>query len=193
MVPLAAELLPVEHRSREWEVSEVAILKTSSNRHKAKKSTEKHLMNSVAWGLDELIQAVSSSICSWTVTFITICTQNRLYLLGKNENGTMILNEAGRMVATVWNEIPRHYSGFAIHEFVVMPNHSHGIIEIVTMIGAGPRACPGGTCNRSPRWNMQSSCLPRWNMQSPRSNNHGTGNHRIPDVMGNHAWGKDDL
>jgi len=25
------------------------------------------------------------------------------------------------------------------------------------------------------------------------SNNHGTGNHMIPDVMGNHAWGKDDL
>ncbi|TCL67419.1 hypothetical protein EDC14_1014109 [Hydrogenispora ethanolica] len=111
------------------------------------------------------------------------------------------------MVATVWNEIPQHYSGFAIHEFVVMPNHSHGIIEIMAMVGAGPRACPWWNMQSPrwnmqssclPRWNMQSSCLPRWNMQSPRSNNHGTGNHMIPDVMGNHAWGnrvwgKDDL
>ncbi|TCL75296.1 transposase IS200 family protein [Hydrogenispora ethanolica] len=80
--------------------------------------------------------------------FITICTQNRLHLLGKIENGAMILNDAGRMVATVWNEIPRHYGGFAIHEFVVMPNHIHGIIEIVATVGAGLRACPGGLCNR---------------------------------------------
>ncbi|WP_132014634.1 transposase [Hydrogenispora ethanolica] len=79
--------------------------------------------------------------------FITICTQSRLHLLGKIENGAMILNDAGRMVATVWNEIPQHYSGFAIHEFVVMPNHIHGIIEIMAMVGAGPRACPGGSCN----------------------------------------------
>jgi len=35
------------------------------------------------------------------------------------------------MIETTWNEIPEYYTGFDTHEFVVMPNHIHGIIEIV--------------------------------------------------------------
>jgi len=83
--------------------------------------------------------------------FITICTQNRLCLLGKIDNGKMILNDAGKMVETVWNDIPRYYRGFCVHENIVMPNHFHGIIEIV---GAGPRACPDNT-NGQPLTNGQ--------------------------------------
>jgi len=83
--------------------------------------------------------------------FITICTQNRLCLLGKIDNGKMILNDAGKMVETVWNDIPRYYRGFCVHENIVMPNHFHGIIEIV---GAGPRACPDNT-NERPLTNGQ--------------------------------------
>ena len=52
----------------------------------------------------------------------------------------MILNDAGIMVEKIWNEIPVYYNGFDPRQFVVMPNHIHGIIEIV--VGAGPRACP---------------------------------------------------
>ena len=62
--------------------------------------------------------------------FITLCTQNREHLFGRIENGIMILNDAGRMVETVWNEIPQYYCGFYVHEKVVMPDHFHGIIEI---------------------------------------------------------------
>ena len=51
----------------------------------------------------------------------------------------MVLNNAEVMVDQIGNEIPIYYLKFAIHEFVVMPNHIHGIIGIV---GAGPRACP---------------------------------------------------
>ena len=51
----------------------------------------------------------------------------------------MRLNDAGRMIQTVWDEIPIHYPGIGINEFVVMPNHIHGLIMLV---GAGPRACP---------------------------------------------------
>jgi REP element-mobilizing transposase RayT len=63
--------------------------------------------------------------------YITICTQNRQNLFGEINVGQMKLNDAGLMVATIWNEIPEHYSGFGVHEFIVMPNHIHGIIEIV--------------------------------------------------------------
>ena len=54
----------------------------------------------------------------------------------------MRLNNAGEMVKTVWREIPTHYEGINIDEFTIMPNHIHGIVNIV---GAGPCACPDPT------------------------------------------------
>jgi REP element-mobilizing transposase RayT len=74
------------------------------------------------------------------VYFVTVCTQGRVCLFGEVVDGEMRMNEAGVMVKKVWEEIPRFYRGVALDEFVVMPNHVHGIIVLV---GAGPRACPG--------------------------------------------------
>ena len=71
--------------------------------------------------------------------FVTICTKKHTGLFGNISDGTMRLNEAGKMVQTVWNEIPSHYCSFSVDEFIIMPNHIHGIISIV---GAGPFACP---------------------------------------------------
>lgn len=71
--------------------------------------------------------------------FITLCTQNRECLFGEINNGNIVLTDAGKMIQMVWNGIPQHYCGFCVHENIVMPNHFHGIIEIV---GAGPCACP---------------------------------------------------
>lgn len=77
---------------------------------------------------------------SWAgAYFITICTQNRECLFGDIVDREMVLNDAGNMNQTVWDEIPFHYPGINIDEFVVMPNHIHGIIIIV---GATPRGCP---------------------------------------------------
>ena len=74
--------------------------------------------------------------------FITICTQNRECMFGEIVDGKMALNHAGNMIQTVWDEIPFHYAGIEIDEFIVMPNHIHGIITIV-VVGATPRGCPG--------------------------------------------------
>jgi REP element-mobilizing transposase RayT len=71
--------------------------------------------------------------------FVTVCTQNRECLLGEVVEGAMVLNEPGRMVETVWRELPQQYPGVEVDTFVVMPNHVHGIIMLV---GAGPCACP---------------------------------------------------
>ncbi len=49
------------------------------------------------------------------------------------------------MIKTVWDEMPVYYQIFNVHEFVVMPNHIHSIIQIVSNrnpVGAGPCACP---------------------------------------------------
>lgn len=71
--------------------------------------------------------------------FVTTCTQDRACLFGEVVDGKMRLNEAGRMVQAVWEEIPVHYAGVAIDAFVVMPNHIHGI---VVLVGATPCGRP---------------------------------------------------
>lgn len=79
--------------------------------------------------------------------FVTICTQNRECLFGDIVNREMVLHSAGRMVETVWNELPKFYPHVSTDAFQIMPNHIHGIVVItrsdaVSSVGAGPRACP---------------------------------------------------
>ena len=72
--------------------------------------------------------------------FVTICTNNRECLFGDFIDGEIRLNDAGQMVRRIWNDLSVKFPGIETDEFVVMPNHVHGIIIIV---GAGPCACPG--------------------------------------------------
>ncbi|MCF6265894.1 MAG: hypothetical protein L3J57_05005 [Desulfuromusa sp.] len=74
--------------------------------------------------------------------FITICTFERECLFGEAVNGEMWLNDAGQIVQDAWQQIVTHFTGVDIDQFVVMPNHFHGII---TTVGAGfPRPDPQG-------------------------------------------------
>jgi len=63
--------------------------------------------------------------------FITICCENRKCLFGEIVNGNMILNECGRIAENKWNELPQHHPNVELGEFIVMPNHIHGILKIV--------------------------------------------------------------
>lgn len=65
------------------------------------------------------------------IFFVTIVTQDRKPLFGKIVDGNMVLNEVGRMVEDVWLSIPAHFPQVELGEFVVMPNHVHGIISII--------------------------------------------------------------
>lgn len=64
--------------------------------------------------------------------FITICVQNRTCLFGHIENGKMILNHAGQLVENEWLKIPQRFTNVQLHQYVVMPNHFHAILQIVT-------------------------------------------------------------
>jgi hypothetical protein len=66
--------------------------------------------------------------------FVTVCTQNRECMFGEIVDEKVILNNAGRMVESIWNELSQHYECVETDEFVVMPNHFHGII---VRVGAG--------------------------------------------------------
>ena len=64
------------------------------------------------------------------VYFVTICTADRICLLGDVRNGTMRMNRFGEIVETCWRELPNHYPHVKLDSFVVMPNHVHGIIVL---------------------------------------------------------------
>ncbi|UUV20891.1 transposase [Paenimyroides aestuarii] len=62
--------------------------------------------------------------------FITICCQDRAHLFGKVVSGEMILNSYGEIAQKEWRNTSAIRDNVLLHEFVVMPNHFHSIIEI---------------------------------------------------------------
>jgi len=60
--------------------------------------------------------------------FITICTQNRINYFGNVINGKMMLNDTGKIAVDCWMQIPQHFTQVTLDEFVIMPNHVHGVI-----------------------------------------------------------------
>jgi putative transposase len=69
--------------------------------------------------------------------FITIVTHERTCFFGEVLDGDMQLNDAGRMVQSVWDGLPAHYPRLKPDEFVVMPNHVHGVIILSDRITPG--------------------------------------------------------
>lgn len=63
--------------------------------------------------------------------FITICVQDRACLFGEITDGQMICNDAGTMVENEWLKLPERFTNIHLHEYIVMPNHFHAILEIV--------------------------------------------------------------
>jgi len=63
--------------------------------------------------------------------FITICTKEREHYFGKIEHQKFEYSPIGAIAYTFWNEIPNHFRNIRLGEYKIMPNHIHGIIEIV--------------------------------------------------------------
>ena len=73
--------------------------------------------------------------------FVTICAQGRECLFGDFAAGELRLNDAGRMVAEWWGKLPEKFPHVTLEEYVIMPNHFHGIV-MITAVGAPPCGCP---------------------------------------------------
>ena len=73
--------------------------------------------------------------------FITICVGAnndssqlkffRPHIFGKVVDGKMILSDVGKIATQCWEEIPKHFPNAILHEYVIMPNHVHGIIQLM--------------------------------------------------------------
>jgi len=77
--------------------------------------------------------------------FVTICTHGHEHLFGDVMDGTMRLNAYGEIVQDEWFKTAHIRTNVMLHpdEFVVMPNHVHGIIWIVDdPVGARRRRAP---------------------------------------------------
>lgn len=62
--------------------------------------------------------------------FITICTQNREHFFGEIVETQFIASELGILAEKYWLEIPKHFPYVELGNFVIMPNHVHGILII---------------------------------------------------------------
>jgi REP element-mobilizing transposase RayT len=75
--------------------------------------------------------------------YVTICIHDRTQrLFGDVINDKMQLSDVGHIVYNQWQQLPERFSHIQLDEFVVMPNHVHGIV-IINRIGRAPaRSAP---------------------------------------------------
>jgi putative transposase len=84
--------------------------------------------------------------------FITICTHERECLFGDVEDDEVQLNELGRIARDEWDRSAKVRRELETGGFVVMPNHIHGIVHIMSLSDVGASgARPDGSLPRLPR------------------------------------------
>ncbi len=62
--------------------------------------------------------------------FVTICLKNRECVFGNVIDGKMVLSETGKIAGQFWKAIPEHFPFVIPDEYIIMPDHIHGIIVI---------------------------------------------------------------
>lgn len=60
--------------------------------------------------------------------FITICCKDRRHYFGEIQNGKMNLSNVGVLANVFWYEIKNHAQNVELGEYIIMPNHIHGIL-----------------------------------------------------------------
>ena len=62
--------------------------------------------------------------------YVTICTHEKRCVFGAIKNNSACLNEPGQIAQRNWLALPQRFPTFEMDEYVIMPNHIHGIITI---------------------------------------------------------------
>src|SRR5947209_2540109 len=62
--------------------------------------------------------------------FVTICTSKKKRMFGEIVNDEIHLNEVGKVIQSTWNTLPERFLCVELDEYVIMPNHIHGVIII---------------------------------------------------------------
>jgi len=62
--------------------------------------------------------------------YVTICTKKWKKWFGFVESEKIIHNHLGKLIHSIWSGIPNHYENTDLDQYIIMPNHIHGIIVI---------------------------------------------------------------
>ena len=62
--------------------------------------------------------------------YITICTYNRINYFGNIKDNEMKLSDVGQIAGKYWLKIPEYFPFVELYQYVIMPNHVHGILRI---------------------------------------------------------------
>ncbi len=68
--------------------------------------------------------------------FVTIATHKQANLFGRIIDQKVSLSAFGEVAKSCWQAIPTHFPQVIIDQFIVMPNHMHGILFIRPLVGA---------------------------------------------------------
>lgn len=60
--------------------------------------------------------------------FVTLVVQDRHSIFGKTTEGQLEVNDLGKIIEKTWLDLPFLFANLVLDEFVVMPNHFHGIL-----------------------------------------------------------------
>lgn len=77
------------------------------------------------------------------VYFITICTEHRQPLLSEIDLRCKVrLSAAGVEIANTWDSLPGRFPSIRLLGFVAMPDHVHGLVQIMPVPAGGTVATP---------------------------------------------------
>ena len=62
--------------------------------------------------------------------FVTLCVENKAFLLGEVADGQVQLTDAGTVVESWWNQVPGRFRPVELDAYVLMPNHLHGVLML---------------------------------------------------------------
>ena len=99
--------------------------------------------------------------------FVTICTAKRKSIFGEIIGNELKINEMGNIAYNCWLNITDHFLNTELDEFIIMPNHIHGIIMIKPRRGMAS-TCPSQENTPDPRRGMASTCPSQENTPDPR-------------------------
>lgn len=78
--------------------------------------------------------------------YVTVCTHDRRHLFGRVVDGVMHLSPIGQWAEQCWLAIPEHMPYVDIADFVIMPDHMHGIVVIrERLVAPDPPTPPANT------------------------------------------------
>lgn len=107
---------------------------------------------------------------SWNgMYFITICTEHMNHYFGEiNPDGEIKYSASGKIACQIWELIPNQFPFVELGEFIIMPNHVHGILIINDENNRdikkeiNPSRKGGITGNKNPMLNENISRIIRW-------------------------------